>query len=127
MKKFSRLIILILVIVFLTKCAAGTAPLRKNVEIDEDKIIQKSDVYYILDDPETEYQFIFSYKPPPLIPPEFIPPNGTINESNPTIKIVFNIAVEITYADFYNIQTQSIINIISNLVTSDNIIFYYRI
>ena len=37
MKKFSRLIILILVIVFLTKCAAGTAPLRKNVEIDEDK------------------------------------------------------------------------------------------
>jgi parallel beta-helix repeat protein len=102
-----------------------TSATKDGVEIDEDKIIQKSDVYYVLDDPETEYQFIFSYQPLPLTPPEFIPPNGTINENNPTIKIVFNIAVEITYADFYNIQTQSIINIISNLVTSDNIIFYY--
>jgi hypothetical protein len=37
MKKISRLIILIFVIVFLLKCAAGQSPLRKSVEIDEDR------------------------------------------------------------------------------------------
>ena len=36
MKKFSRLIILVLFIVFLLKCATGGTPLRKTVEIDED-------------------------------------------------------------------------------------------
>jgi len=37
MKRFSRLMIVILFIVFLLKCAAGQAPLRKTVEIDEDR------------------------------------------------------------------------------------------
>ena len=36
MKKFSRLIIVVLFIVFLLKCATGTAPLRKTIEINED-------------------------------------------------------------------------------------------
>ncbi len=36
MKKFSRLIILALFIIFLLKCATAQAPLRKTVEIDED-------------------------------------------------------------------------------------------
>ncbi len=37
MKKFSRLIILIFVIAFLLKCTTGGTPLRKSVEIDEDR------------------------------------------------------------------------------------------
>ena len=36
MKKFSKLIILIFLIVFLFNCAGGTAPLRKNVEVNEE-------------------------------------------------------------------------------------------
>ncbi len=36
MKKFSRLIIIVLFIAFLLKCATGNAPLRKTVKIDED-------------------------------------------------------------------------------------------
>lgn len=47
MKKNSRLMILILFIVFLLKCATGTAPLRKNVEIDEDKYEDKEVVAFI--------------------------------------------------------------------------------
>jgi len=37
MKRFSKLIILVLFIVFLLKCAAGTAPLRKIVEVNEEE------------------------------------------------------------------------------------------
>ncbi len=47
MRKFSRLIILVLSIVFLLKCATGNAPLRKNVEIDEDKYEDKEVVAFI--------------------------------------------------------------------------------
>jgi hypothetical protein len=36
MKKFSRLMILVLFIVFLLKCVTASTPFRKNVEIDED-------------------------------------------------------------------------------------------
>ncbi len=37
MKKFSRLIIIVLFIVFLLQCATGNVPLRKSVEVNEDK------------------------------------------------------------------------------------------
>jgi len=37
MKKFSKSIILIFLVVFLFKCAGGTAPLRKIVEVNEEK------------------------------------------------------------------------------------------
>lgn len=99
---------------------------KNGIQIDDDQIIKKGNDYYILDDPEIEYQFIFSFKQPPLSPPEFIPSEGTLGKNNPTVKIVFNTAVEITYADFYNDQTGDTINIESSLKTSDNIIFSYR-
>ncbi len=98
---------------------------KNGIEIDNDKIIRKNNNYYILDDPEIEYQFVFSYTPPKLIPPDFIPSGGTIDIDNPTIKIIFNLAAEITYADFYNTETKDTIYIISDLVTTDNITFYY--
>jgi hypothetical protein len=47
MKNFSRLIILVLFIIFLLKCATGNAPLRKNVEIDEDKYDNKEVAAFI--------------------------------------------------------------------------------
>jgi hypothetical protein len=104
----------------------GLMSVRKNgAEIDNDKIIQKNDMYYILDDPVIEYQFVFSYTPPKLNPPDFIPSEGSIGIDNPTIKIIFNLAAEITYADFYNTETKDTIYIISDLVTTDNITFYY--
>jgi len=37
MKKFSRLIIVVLFIIFLLKCATGNVPLRKIVEVNEEK------------------------------------------------------------------------------------------
>jgi len=47
MKKFSRLIIVVLFIVLLLKCAAGTAPLRKIVEVNEEEFKGKEVAAFI--------------------------------------------------------------------------------
>ena len=99
---------------------------KNGIELDSDMIIKKGNDYFILDDPDVEYQFIFLFKQPPLSPPQFIPSGGTIGKNNPTVKIIFNTAVEITYADFYNEDTGDTIYIESNLKTSDNTVFYYK-
>lgn len=72
--------------------------------IPSDRIWRKNDKVYLLDDPETIYQFTYEN----IIPPQvlgaatFVPlTGGLIDENNPTITFSYNVSVNVLYADFY--------------------------
>ena len=88
--------------------------------IYSDMIWRKSDKIYILDDPDTEYHFVFKNIFPELKSPTFSPVDGCIiNENSTTITISYNAPVKLTYAAFGSSQIES------NLITTDNKIFTY--
>jgi PKD repeat protein len=69
-----------------------------NRTISSDLIWRKTGTIYVLDDPETEYQFIYKYY---ILHPIFEPPEGTIfTTSKPTITITYQEPVTITKATF---------------------------
>ncbi|MCK4364627.1 MAG: right-handed parallel beta-helix repeat-containing protein [Thermoplasmatales archaeon] len=97
-----------------------------NTEIDNYKIFRKTTKTYILDDPETIYEFTYSYSLPPLNIVSINPPNGgTINQNNPTITLTYNLPVTVDYANFYISNLTVELNIINDLETNDNIVFTY--
>jgi len=105
---------------------------KNGTEIDEDKIIRTGTKTYVLDDPDTEYVFTYSYSPPTLGPATFSPVEGsTINEENPTITISYNIAVDdIKSAEFYTVDSNLDTicedeNMLGNLATTDWKTFAY--
>ena len=63
---------------------------KGTIKIDSDKIIQKDDKIFILDDPVEQYVFKFSYKQPPLMLIDISPKDGVINQNFPSIKLTFN-------------------------------------
>ena len=88
--------------------------------ISLDLIWRKNDKIYVLDDPETEYQFIFDDIYPSLQPPTFHPGDGgIIDEDSTTITITYNVPVTITYASFDSFL------IGESFITTDNIVFQY--
>ena len=98
---------------------------KNNTDIDSDKLIQKGDKIYVLDDPVEEYEVKFSYKPPPLMLIDISPKSGIVNQKNPTITFTFNYPVTITYADFYMEDLSVELTIIDDIVTQDYFTFSY--
>lgn len=95
-----------------------------NTEISEDRIWRRDNRIYVLDDPVTQYQFIYDgiIIPETLEWVKFTPQeDSTIGKNNPTIKIEYNVAVTVEYADFLNpdINNSQPINIINLLETND--------
>jgi parallel beta-helix repeat protein len=98
---------------------------KNNTDIESDKLIQKEDKIYVLDDPVEVYEVRFSYKPPPLMLIDISPKNGIVNQNNPTITFTFNYPVTITYADFYMENLSVELTIIGDIVTKDYYTFSY--
>jgi len=85
--------------------------------ISSDLIWRKNNKIYVLDDPETTYQFIFDDIYPSLQSPSFSPGDGgVINEDSTTITITYNVPVTITYAAFASSRIEG------SLVTADDIV-----
>jgi len=88
--------------------------------ISSDLIWRKNNKIYVLDDPETEYQFIFDDIYPSLQHPSFHPGDGgIIDEDSTTITITYNVPVTIIYASFDSFLIEE------SLITTDNIVFHY--
>jgi|GEM_PF-5455824 len=69
-----------------------------NRTISPDKIWRKDGKIYVLDDPDTIYDIVYSYT---ILPPTFDPLSGTtFNTSKPTITITYQDQVTITAASF---------------------------
>jgi len=101
-----------------------TVKTSSGTTISEDMIWRGNVTIFVLDDPSTEYYFIYDYAPPPLEHPSFaIEDGGIINESRPTITVVYNTTVTIVHAEFYNYDTKE--TYIINLSTSDSKTFTY--
>ena len=100
-----------------------------NVEISSERMWRSNDRVYVLDDPETEYTFIYeNIEIPKLVEwVKFTPEenNSIIGEDNPTITIEYNVPVTLDYADFYNWDTKETIIITNKLETPDNKKYYY--
>lgn len=83
--------------------------------ISSDMIWRENGKIYVLDDPDTEYQFIYHFT---ILPPAFNPTNGTtFNIFKPTVNITYSetvTAIQVTLND------ESI-----NLTTTDNLTFIY--
>jgi len=94
--------------------------LKNDVQIDEDKIIRKDTKTYILDDPEVDYQFVYSYTSLTLGYPSFSPSQGsTINKDNPTISFTYNIAVDDITAIFYSLKNDYVTTLWEADITKD--------
>jgi len=108
------------------KTAGGTT-------ISSGMVWRENNKIYVLDDPDTEYHFIYGIpeSPATLEDAVFSPKSGsTINESNPTITITYNVPVELLYVELYKIDPETynitdVIDIDSDLTTSDNKSFVY--
>ena len=98
---------------------------KGSTEIDSEKIIQKDEKIFVLDDPVVEYVFRFSYKPPPLMLIEINPEDGVINQDVPRISLTFNYPVTVTYADFYLEDLSIDMSINQDLKTKDSYTFTY--
>ncbi len=108
---------------------------KNNIEIKSDMLFRKNDKTYVLDDPETTYQFKYIYKTAPLSRSKiiFIPQSGsTIDKNNPTITIKFNVPVTIWDATFIPLDSEGYVitngttyTIVDYLETKDNINFSY--
>ena len=83
--------------------------------ISSDKIWRKNGKIYVLDDPDTEYDFIYNYT---ILPPTFNPESGTtFTTAKPTITITYSENVTV-------IQSTLNGNPIS-LTSTDNMVFTY--
>ena len=83
--------------------------------IESDKIWREDNKIYVLDDPDTEYEFIYNYE---LLAPTFNPTTGsTITTESPIFTITYIEAVTIESATWNG-------NIIT-LDTEDNMVFTY--
>jgi parallel beta-helix repeat protein len=88
--------------------------------ISSDLIWRKNDKIYVLDDPETAYNFVFDGIYTPLQSPLFYPGDGgIIDEDHTTITITYNVPVTITYAAFHSFRMEE------HLFTTDNMVFSY--
>ena len=94
-----------------------------TVETSDGKVIFSDMIWrehgkiYVLDDPDTEYQFAYYYT---ILTPTFDPTDGAIfNFSNPTITITYNETVIVTRA--------TLNDELINLSTADNKIFIYTL
>ena len=98
---------------------------KNSTNIDSDKIIEKDNKIYVLDDPVVEYVIKYNYKPPPLSLVDINPKDGIVNQNNPIITFTFNYPVVVTYADFY-IQDLSVdFSIADDIKTKDYRTFSY--
>ncbi len=89
-------------------------------QIASDLIWRKNGQIYVLDDAETQYVAVFTDIFPAVEPPIFQPSDGgIIGEDQPTITIMYNVPVTITYATF------GTMDVTDDFVTSDNEIFTY--
>jgi parallel beta-helix repeat protein len=99
-----------------------------DTKISEDRIWRKNSRVYVLDNPGTEYHFIYE----DIIIPEtlkwirFTPATyGTIDKDNPAITIEYNVPVTIEYADIVSLYISEdeiipiTVTITSELQTSD--------
>ncbi len=85
--------------------------------ISSDMIWRENGKIYVLDDPDTEYQFAYYYT---ILTPTFDPTDGAIfNFSNPTITITYNETVIVIRA--------TLNDELINLSTTDNKIFIYTL
>jgi len=93
-----------------------TVKTSDNRTISSDKIWRKDNKIYVLDDPDTNYTFTYSYT---ILPPVFNPENNTIftTTSKPTITITYNETV--------TIENATLNNAIVNLTTTDNLTFTF--
>lgn len=89
-------------------------------EISSDMIWRTNGKIYVLDDPATNYSYVFDGIYPTLETPTFTPgDSGIINEYSQNITVTYNVPVGITSA-FFNL-----INVTVDLVTTDNLTFTY--
>ena len=101
-----------------------TVKASNGTTISEDRIWRTNETIFVLDDPSTVYYFIYAFNPPPLDHPSFtIPDGGTINESNPTITVIYTTTVTIIRAEFYNFDTKE--THVIGLNTTDDKTFTY--
>jgi PKD repeat protein len=98
---------------------------KGTIEIDSDKIIQKDEKVFVLDDPVEQYVFKFSYKQPPLMLIDILPQDGVINQDFQSISLTFNYPVTITYADFYLEDLSVELSIFDEFQTKDSYTFSY--
>jgi hypothetical protein len=83
--------------------------------ISSDKIWRENGKIYVLDDPDTEYEFIYAYT---LLEPTFDPQTGTeFTTQNPTITI--------TYSEMVTIESATWDDNAVTLETTDNLVFTY--
>jgi hypothetical protein len=98
---------------------------KNGTGINSDRIIQKSNTVYVLDDPDEIYVVTYSYNPPTLTNADFSPAVGSIiNEENPIITITYNLPVNVIDAAFYMFGEAGL-DIKDDLVTSDDMVFTY--
>jgi parallel beta-helix repeat protein len=92
----------------------------QNRTIPESMIWRINNRIYLLDDATTSYIFDYLGIIPPLTHPEFKPSEGSVIDANhSTITITYDVPVNINSANF------GTINIINELETGDNQIFFY--
>ena len=90
---------------------------QNGTVISEDRIWRTNGKIYVLDDPSTEYLFIYSYA---ILIPTYVPDDGTtFDTAKPSITITYNESVEITAATFDSID------ILDQLTTTDNMTFIF--
>ena len=88
--------------------------------ISSDMMWRKNNKIYVLDDPETTYQFIFQDIFPSLQSPTFRPVDGgIIDEDHTTITVTYNVPVSISYASYFSFRIEN------KLITTDNMVFTY--
>ena len=87
----------------------------ENISLD--RIWRENEKIFVLDDPDTEYQFIYGYT---ILEPIFEPASGsTFNTTKPTITIAYFEEVDITTATF------GTHDITDQLSTTDNLTFTF--
>ena len=85
--------------------------------IASDRVWRSGGKIYVIDDPDTEYQFIYNYT---ILPPTFEPATlATFNTSTPTITISYQEVVQITAA------TLDGNDILDQLTSTDNMVYSF--
>ncbi|MEF8848318.1 MAG: PKD domain-containing protein [Candidatus Thermoplasmatota archaeon] len=94
--------------------------------VPDDQYWKRNSSIYVLDDPDTEYDIIYNYKPD-LNSAVFNPNSGgLISGKTPSVNISYNIPVEIEYIDFYNLTNGGEASTSTNDIivkTKDNMTF----
>lgn len=106
--------------------------IKNNSEINEDKIARGDGTTYVLDDPDVEYQFVYSYEPPTLGEAVFTPESGgIIDGDNPSITIHYDVPVTLNYAEVYRLDSDGLPiadsgwDVTFDLITTDYKTFFY--